>query len=541
MLPRRLLAFAAALALLSACTPGEAAPAPDSEPPAGAAATAPEGQAQVATLRWAIAEPSAIEPHRALDRPGLDVVDLLFDSLTEVEADGSLEPAAALAWRSRDAGREWSFDLDPEARFHDGAPVTTADVVRGWEGAVRAGLPHLRGVEGAAALRRGAATTLRGLHVVDDHTLTVRLSAPDTAFPAVVAHPSLAPLHRLASATTTGAPSFATHPIGNGPFAMAEPWARGRFIRLERVTGGEHDVREVVFETTDPSTGYIRFQQGRVHVASVPAGALEESLARYGAAPRGSTAPGVRRDPLPVLVHLGMDVTRPPFDAVEVRQALSLAVDRAALVEAVAEGNAQPARSLVPPAVVPLRDEVCGTCVHNPAMARELFAAAGVDELTMTVESGAGDEALVRQLHADLAAAGVDLAVRRLPFDELLDELEAGEVALARLGWVTELPDVLSAVEPLVRSGVPEPGAGVSYGGYGDPEVDQLLDEARGSADVRRRDALARAAERIALGRDQAVVPLYTARRRLVVDTRVSGLALSPFGGLDLAEVRLDG
>ena len=499
-----------------------------------AEATPTGAPAVTTTLRWAIPEPEGITPSTAADEEGQRIVDLLFDSLTALDDGGNASPALATRWVSQANAHRWVFTLSRQARFHDGRPVTAADVVRGWEAGVRAGRPYLHNVIGYGGLLTGRNDTLVGVSTPDDHTLVVQLSAPDVEFPLTVSHPLLGPM------PADGDAGGATMPIGNGPFRMAEPWARGRFVRLTR-TGPPptpDGVREVVFRVSDPPTAYLRFQQARADIAPVPGGALASALEQYGAA-EGIEA-GVRTEPVPALVYLGINTAAAPWDDVEVRQALSMAIDRQAVVDAVGEGNVDAARSLVPPAVPGHVPNTCTACTYRPERARQIFAERGITSVTLTHEEGPGDAVLVEQLTEDLAAVGVRLETRPLAFAELLEALEEGRFTLYRFAWMTETPSAHSAVDPLVAAGPTAPGIGANYGRYADSEVSSLLARARITRDDDLRARLIERAERMALGRDQAVVPLFFPRSRLLVADRVDGFRLDPFS-TDLSAVSIAG
>ena len=499
------------------------------------------------TLRWAVTEPAGITPDTVIDESGILIVDLLFDSLTAIAPDGTAVPSLASSWISQDSGRRWVFTL-AEDRFHDGTAVTAEDVMRGWEAAVAAGRPQLHDVVGYREVRLGTADTLEGVTAVDERTLAVELVRRDATFPLTVAHPSLAPLpppHQLEPGVAPQSLSDhppSDNPLGNGPFAMAEPWARGRFVRLRRVDvaqeGGSGDVQEVVFQMTDPATAYVRFQQGRVDVSPIPGGALAEAVAVYGMAADGTSQPGIHTDPRPGLVYLGVNTERAPLDDVAVRRAVSLSIDRSELRRRVAEGNVATARSLVPPAIPGDARTACTACQRAVGEAQGVFEDLDVTSLELVHEATPGDELVAELLRADLEEAGVDLVTRALSFPDLLTALERGDTDLYLFGWSTEAPAPHAAIEPLV-SGSPQPGVNVNYGGYANAEVDRLLAEARGSLDARRRSALVAAAEDIALGEDQAVIPLYTTNARLAVSDRVRGLAVSAYREVDLGGVRL--
>ncbi len=95
------------------------------------------------------------------------------------------------------------------------------------------------------------------------------------------------------------------------------------------------------------------------------------------------------------------------------------------------------------------------------------------------------------------------------------------------------------ALRPLIHTASTPESGGQNYMRYSNPEVDSLLDQARGTLDAPARQLLYQRAEDLALGRDQAIVPLFTFHHRAVAGARVENLYLSPFGLVNLADVAL--
>lgn len=530
---RRLLWCLTAVALLPGCDPAADAPVSTGTAPVASAASTP-APAGGGTLRWAIQEPAGIAPATATDEAGLLVVDALFDALTAPDVDGTIGPRAAVHWQALDGGRRWRFTLRRGARFHDGSPVTARDFVTAWSTAVDQGQTggHLQDVVGYGAVRQGRADTLTGVTAVDASTLQVRLRRPVMDFPAVVSHPTLAPVPSGARPDRAG---FASQPIGNGPYRMPERRGPG-FIRVERVDGwrnGGRDrsaqrVREILFRVLDPDAAYVAFQQGRIDVAPVPAGALQQALRTYGAA-EDAGAPGVVDAPTPDLYFLGMRVDQPPWDDVQVRRALSRAIDRQTLAGSQGDLALDPARRIVSAAVPDRGAVACDSCLHLPSLAAAAFARAGVSELTLTIDAGGGHDRVARGIRGDLAVVGVELTVEELPFEEYLARVDAGQLGLYRFGWQAQHPTAGAVLEPVVGSGAPaEAGDGANYGGYRSEVVDGLLAEAARTPDADRRRELWADAEAEAL-EDQAIVPLFGFRQRTVISARVRTLQLGPW------------
>jgi oligopeptide transport system substrate-binding protein len=541
---RRLVGWALLVALLVACDPAATPSSGPTDATALPTATATEPTAGGGTLRWAIGRPAAIIPWEATDDAGLLVVDALFDSLTRVDADGAVHPAAAVRWHSSNAGRRWRFILRRDARFHDGSLVRARDFARAWARTVQLGVTgsHLKDVVGYRAVRSGRADQLTGVRVVNGTTLEVRLRRPTMDLPVIVADPTLAPEPPGAAST----PHFSELPIGNGPYQMAERWSSDQFIRVRRAPewhNGPRDrsaahVREILYRIIDADAAYVAFQQGRIDVAPLPAGARRQALRTYGVADDGR-GPGVVDSPTPTLYFLAFRVDQQPWDDIEVRRAFSRAIDRRSLVDAQRDLELDPARRIVPPALSEDDTVFCDTCLHLPSLAAAAFARAGVTEVTLTIDAGGGHDRIARQIRADLDAVGVTVHVRRLPFDEFLAGIEAGEVGLYRFGWRAQHPTPGAMLEAIVRSGAPrERGDGANYGGYSDARVDALLDRAREAASDRRRHQLWARAEQRAL-REQAIVPLFSFRQRTVVSARVRDLILTPWGTAAPEQARL--
>lgn len=494
------------------------------------------------TLRWAIGAPSELVPPLAADQDSLTVVDAVFDGLTRLDADGRPRSGAAVRWTSNQRGDVWTILLRAGATFHDGSPVTAADVAFSWEEGVRRGriAPHLQDVKGYEELRTGDADELEGLQVRGERLLQILLDRPRADLPVVLAHPSLAPVP--ADTYRADPEGFAAHPVGNGPFALVEAWTPGQFVRLERAqdwrNGPAPAVDELVYRITDTTTGYVAFQQGRVDIAQVPEGALSDAVATYGESVDGVSGPGVLRGTDAETYFLGMRHGQPPFDEVGVRRALSFALDREAITEQAPDGNAQVARGAAAPSLPGAQASACTTCTHAPTAAEHLFDEHGVTELELWVSSEGGHEAIADEIGDALAEVGVRLRVRSVEFDAFLDAVSSGQAELFRYGWSAEHPTLEDVLVPLLHSR----SAGVATGnpgGYASAAVDDLLDEALATPDAEERAELLRQAETLAIGREQALVPVMSTRHRTVVSDRVERFVLDPTGRADVARVRL--
>lgn len=539
-----LLAVAVCLAACSGSTQGAtsgASPPPSSAVPSPAPSATVDG-AGGRTVRWAVRDVEHVVPGDATSRDEVLVVSALFEPLTRLDGAGRPRRALATSWEASDDGRRWRFTLDEQARFVDSAGeairrVEADDLVFAWERAVREGRAGflLRDVAGYQALADGDAARLEGVEAVDATTFEVELSRPHGAFDIVVSHPSLAPLPR--ERWRADADGERDRPVGNGPFRMAEATVPGRYIRAQPVEGWHGRtpaVDEVLFQTMGADSAYVAFQQDRLDVGPVPDDALDLARQEYGTAGAGGRGGGVLTEPTGDLLALGVDVDTEPLDDPEVRRALSLAIDRTALTASDVPGADQPATSLLPPGLPEGGDGRCGHCRHDPAAAAATFAAHEVDELTIWVDTDAGQSALARRLRRDLGMAGVSLEVERRPFAAWSAAVRDGEAPLFRIGWAPEHRTGLDVLGPLLaRDGV------WSHTGLVDDELARLIDEARATRSRIGRETALREAEARALEL-AAVIPLAYGEHRTVIAERLAGLRLDALGRADLSRLRLD-
>ena len=563
---------------LAACTTVTTAP-PTTTTPAEVSTSVPttteDPVGEGGTLRYALgADPASIDPRFLADEEGAVVADALFDSLVAVDEDlTTVVPAAARRWDVSDDGRVLTFHLREGATYHDGTPVVARDFVRSFRRIVdRSGTPtsflhyQLAPVEGyVEAIADG--TPLSGVRAVDDETLEVRLSRPSTEFLQVLAHPSLGPSPPTADEEAT---AFAESPVGNGPFAMAEPWQRNQFIRVTRFADHHDPARldEVVFQifAGDPSyqQQYDDFERGQVDVAAVPPARLDEAATSYGRSPDGVHGPGLLTGLTGALYAYGFNTQLPPFDDPAVRRAISRLIDRDRIAEQVLLGAREAATTLVPPSLPGAAHGRCQHCTYDPEAAREelgmapeptasptegstvaggstasppdgAFAPPLVDHpIEIVVNAGSTNERIAERVAADIEdALGIEVTTRTAEPAAFVGELRAGEIQVFRLGWTADYASPGAVLQPLFRSDAVDAD---NLTRFVDEQVDALLDEARRTADVEERlDLYAQAEQRIL---DLApVAPIFFYPQNRVVSASVHELRIGPLGHVNLDEV----
>lgn len=552
---RRSLVLGLAVAgLLAGCT-GSGDPDPTASPTAAQtqSPTPNDGDDRFGgTLRFSLTDnPGSIDPRFVRDDGGLAVVDALFDSLVRIADDLiTIEPAAATDWEVSEDGLTYTFNLRPDGVYHDGSPVVAQDFVRSFQRIVdRTVAPDsflfyqlepVVGYEGT--LLEGE--PLAGVTASEDSVLEIRLRRATSEFLHVLAHPSLAPVPALADEDPE---RYEVLPIGNGPFAMAEPWQPNQFIRVTRFADHPEPpfLDEVVFQIFAEERGleqqYDDFVAGRVDVAQVPPNRLREARATYGQSSDGRTGPGLIDGLTGTVYYYGFNVELPPFDDATVRRALSMLIDRQRIVQEILLDSRIVADGLVPRSLPGSTRAPCDICTFDPDAAR---AELGLEEdaeddtapfdgpLELVYNSSTTNERIAERVAADIAdALGVEVETRNVSLGELLGELREGTIGFFRLGWQPDHPSAGAILEPLFHSRFIGQD---NLTRFQDDEVDALLDQARETANTTERLALYGQVEARVLELAPATPIFFYPQARVVADT-VEDLRWSPVGTVDLA------
>lgn len=539
--------LALALVVPLACTGGADDPPVDDQragPPEEEGEV--EGSRAGGTLRVGLSvAPASIDPRFIEDAEGELIVDAVFEPLVTLDAQQRVVPGAAEDWEREEGGRVWTFELR-EAAFHDGTPVTAGDFARTFH-RIADGTAEppsflaylLEPLDGIVASQEDG-EPLAGVEVVDERTLRLRLSRPEPGFVRTLTHPSLAPLPPAADADPR---AFARQPVGNGPFAVAEPVEPGGFIRLSGRPGhhAEPLLDAVVFQVYPDGRGnqWEDLLAGQLHVAEVGVGLIDEAVERLGRSADGYRGPGLLSGVTSTVYLYGFDTTAPPFDDPRIRRAVSLSIDRDRIATELFGDARRPADAIVPPPIPGSQPGACDHCRHAPEQARQLLEETGADleEITLTFNRGGTHAAIAERLAADIEdALGIGVDLEGMELEPFLRAVRSGEADVFRIGLDADAPDAGSYLYPLLHSSA----VGLeNLTRFSDDEVDELLTRARATADREEAAELWREAERRALA-EVAVVPLLNYRHNRVVAEGVRDLYWSPFGRISLERVWLE-
>lgn len=496
-----------ALFLLAACSPDaerESArekPAPPSPP------AVRSGGIYRAPL---MNNPSTLDPARVRDHYGEAVVHQLFDGLVQFGPQLLVMPALAESWQVEDKGTVYRFLLRSNARFHNGRPVTAEDVVFSLSRLLRvdpppAILPHLLKIEGARAYRENTRSTVAGLEAENERVVKVRLTEPHVPFLTALGMCYAAVVPK--EAVQAMGDAFPRNPVGSGPFRFLS-WDADRSIELERYPeyfAGKaflDGVRYVIYPGGQMDAVLEDFRGGRL-----------EEMPVYGRLSREmADEEGVKRFHRPALSLLfyGMNCEDPLLANPAVRKALVRAIDRDGLVEAVYQGQFEPARSVLPPGMPAYRRREPPESQDAAAARRTLQEAAGDEAggpIRLEIASGSASpyaRAELERIRNDLSRIGVELEVRFITdWPQFEAYVRSKAVQLYRYAWTADMPDPDSFLYPLFASDSP-----INFARYRNPAVDRMLLEAREIQDPVERAEAYRRIEDVVL-EESPVAPLF--------------------------------
>jgi len=422
---------------------------------------------------------------------------MVFQCLTAVDTDGSIVPGIADSWESNEDVTEWTFTLNPDAKFSDGSAITSADVQWSFNwianpASTSTNADTLCGrIVGFEAVRDGSATELEGITTPDDHTLTFTLSAPTIFFPALVAHFAGSVLK--ADNVTSGGEEWWREPVTSGYYKVTEytPGDQAT-MTLER---NEHWFREpsklskITFQlVADPQTQLVQYDNDEIDgMVCQPAEFAQATK------PDGDRAADLWWDVADATWYFGFAIFKPPFDDIKVRQAFASALDLNAISIAALNGIYPPQPRMLRPGFPGGGDEQWQP-TYDVERAQQLLAessyggAEGIGKITIIVSEQGGATALgtwgrvatviQQQLQQNL---GVEVELVRQVFNSTAEQVDY--INNTEGGAIFRLSIGASVQDPFYISNVARSGASSNITGYSDPEMDSLIEQADASVD----------------------------------------------------------
>ncbi|MFJ2553527.1 ABC transporter substrate-binding protein [Microbacterium sp. NPDC087591] len=333
--------------------------------------------AAAAEISVGVTDPSLIIPGR--QTVAYDINMAVWAPLTFVDSDGEITYVAAESIDTDDS-QTYTITLRDGWTFQDGTPVTAQDYVDSWN-AVAYG-PNAFENSGQLAKIAGyadvtsdtPAAEMSGLAVVDDLTFTVTLVGPDSQFPMQVSQAQTA-MYPMPASALEDFDAYNKRPIGNGAFQFTEDYEEGEPIVVtayDDYQGEKPTVDQITFVPyTDTATAYNDVLAGNLDVAGLPASKMTQADSDFG-------EDHVYAFEAPGISYLGIPLSDPRYQDIRVRQAISMAIDRATINDVIYGGLYAPATAFTPDIEPGTPTGICGEyCEYDPEAAKALLAEAG--------------------------------------------------------------------------------------------------------------------------------------------------------------------
>ncbi len=488
----------------------------------------------------------SLDPQQATDGTSFEVIAGYTDGLMQMDADGQAVPAIAETYDLSDDGLTYTFHLR-DAKWSNGEPVTAADFVFGWQRAVDPAvaseyaymLSDIGQIKNAAEIIAGSMDKGElGVTAVDDKTLEVQLNVPVSYFLSLMYFPTFYPVNQAFFESCGD--TFATSPettLSNGAFIMDayEPAATAFHLTKNE---DYWDAARVKL----PGLNYQVIQDSQQALMSYQTGDLDMTLVN------GEQVDQVKEDPEFITIGAGyLWYVSPNVDAVpelanlNVRLALTSAIDREAITEDVLKDGSVPTYTAVPMQFAAGPDgsdfsedqaKFSDVCAFDAAKAAEYWTKGleelGITELTLDMIVDADDapqkvaQVLKEQWETTLPGLSVNLTVE--PKKQRVEDMQNGDFQLGLTRWGPDYAD------PMTYLGMWITDNPNNYGLWSNPEYDGIIAECTTGelcTDPEGRWARLYDAEKLVM--DEAVIfPLYTQCNAEMMSAKVSGVEFHP-------------
>jgi dipeptide transport system substrate-binding protein len=477
----------------------------------------------------------------------------IFNRLVEFQPGTTkIMPGLAASWDVSDDGTTYTFHLRKGVKFHHNKNFTPTrdfnadDVIATFDRMWKKDDPYAKVSGGAYDYfsDMGMPDLLKSIDKVDDNTVKFGLTKPNAPFIANMAM-DFAAIHSkeyMDAMLKAGTPEKVDQdPIGTGPFSFVS-YQKDAWIRYKANPSyfrGKQKIDNLVFAiTTDQAVRMAKLQAGECQIAPYPGPA---DVPRLKADPNLNV---LQQEGLNV-GYLAFNVTKPPFDNKVVRQAINMAIDKAAIVKAVYASAGKPAVNPIPPTIWSYNKSI-KPYPYDPAKAAAMLKEAGVANLStdlwyMPVQRPYNPDAkkVAELIQADLKKVGITAELKTFEWGEYRKRLQAGEHQLGMLGWTGDNGDPDNFMGVLLSCGSARPG-GQNIAKWCDKDFSALIDQAAQTADVTKRTALYEKAQAI-FHEEAPWFPIahsvvYVPMSKKVIGYKVHPLGTHIFEGVDLAE-----
>jgi len=436
---------------------------------------------QGGSFTYANCEPTHLIPQNDYESCGTQAFQGLWTRLVDFDPTTYKPvPAQADSITASSDGLTYDIKIKPNWTFHNGEPVTAQSYVDAWNYAAYGPNAYILNfffdkIEGYDALNPSSGTPktkeLSGLKVVSDTEFTVKLTAPFSQFEYTLGFDAFDPLPK---AFYQDPKAFDEQPIGDGPYMMDGKWQHDQAVNLQRYpdyAGTPGFADKITLAIYQGDAAWLDFQAGNLDITNVGSDHLNEA--------RKSYSDTLSEEPGASLLYLNLPLYDPQYQNPEVRQALSLALDRQAVMNAILVAET-PATDFMPPSVTGYREGVCQYCQYNVDLAKQKLADAGGFNGTLTLNFYADDTTLEQAMEAVATQwkdnLGIDVKLNAIPQNTYFSG--SSPIYQKKItgpwwdGWTEDYPSIQDFLEPIYGA-----NGGYNTSGYLNKQFDATLNQ----------------------------------------------------------------
>ena len=482
-------------------------------------------------------------PGNTSETCGGDIVDAFTAKLVHYNTE-TAEPEMDIAESiETEDNQTFTVKLKQGYMFHDGTEVKAKNFVDAWNYTAAAkngqsGSYFMSAIEGAEEISAEGATgeTMTGLEVVDDYTFTIRTTEKVSNLPVRLGYSAFAP---MPDSFFEDPEAFEDNPIGAGPFQVESKDTQNTVLTKFEDYSGDNpaNVDKLTFRVyTEAAAAYTDVVANNLdYTNEIPSDQMIGEAYKSDLADRNLNRASGRF--AGIVFSPNDEQLR---DNLELRQALSMAINRDLIAREIMHGSVIPAKGWAPSVVDGATDSACGDyCTFDEARAKELYDQSGGYEgpLPLTVNGdGAHREWAEAVCNSIKNAVGADCIVQVTPdFATFNRQIDAGELqGLFRTGWQMDYPSIENFLGPIYAT-----GADSNWSQYDNPEFNAKLTEAAAAGTDDEANKLYQEAEQM-LGEDLPTTPLWYPTTTVGWSDRVTDVKINAFGVLDFSAIKVN-
>ncbi|MBS4177017.1 ABC transporter substrate-binding protein [Lederbergia citrea] len=481
-----------------------------------------------------------LDPASITDGESLIVTEQITETLVEYEKDSTVViPHLAKKWEISDDGLTYTFELEEGIKFHDGTDFNAEAVVKNferWMVGPEESFPYFKSQFGGYKGEESA--VIKEVKALDDNKVEFTLFRPQAPFLKNLAMSPFA----ISSPTAfeKAGDKYYKHPVGTGPFKF-DSWKQKDAITVVKNEKywkkGLPKVDKVIFKVIEDNSARLNaLIKGEIDLMD---GLNPSDVERV----KSEGKLQIFERPSMNVGYLGFNVEKEPFNNKKVRQALSHAINKQAIIDNFYEGTAQPAKNPIPPTINGYNDDV-QDYEYDLDKAKQLLEEAGfgdgfkMDLWAMPVPRPymPNGKKVAEAIQADFEKLGIEAKIVSVEWGPYLEKVRDGEAPMFMLGWTGDNGDADNFLYALLDK---DSIGSNNYSRYASEEVHDLLIKAQTETDEDKRNEYYKTVQEL-IHEDAPWVPLAHSVPQLAGKSTIKGFVPHPTGSQSFADVTVE-